>query len=106
MRYASFSAGASDNKIDISVVMFPGDGGSDIDNVNRWRGQIGLPSMNEAAVTSQIGTLKGGDATFAAIDIPATNARMLAAWTRRDGRVWFFKATGPNAAIEKKNRTS
>ena len=57
--------------------------------------------MNEAAVTSQIGTLKGGDATFATVDIAAPDARMLAAWVRRDGRVWFFKATGPSTAIEK-----
>jgi hypothetical protein len=27
--------------------------------------------------------------------------RTIAAWTRRDGRAWFFKATGPNAAVEK-----
>ena len=101
MRYASFSAGAGENKIDISIVMFPGEGGSDIENVNRWRGQIGLPPMSEAAVTSQITTLKAGDATFAMVDLAGTNARTLAAWVRRDARVWFFKATGPNAAIEK-----
>src|SRR6266550_247707 len=40
MRYASFSAPAEQGgKIDISIVTFPGDGGSDADNVNRWRGQ-------------------------------------------------------------------
>src|SRR5262249_36558417 len=38
MRYASFSAPTEDGgKIDISVVTFPGDGGSDADNINRWR---------------------------------------------------------------------
>src|SRR6266481_2240107 len=43
MRYASFSTPAEEGgKIDISVVTFPGDGGSDADNVNRWRGQMGL----------------------------------------------------------------
>jgi len=26
---------------------------------------------------------------------------LLAAWARRDGRTWFFKLTGPNAAVEK-----
>ena len=104
MRYASFSAGGNENKIDISVIMFPGDGGSDIDNVNRWRGQIGLPPMSESAVTSQLGTLKAGDATFATVDIAAPNARTLAAWVRRDARVWFFKATGPNAAVEKEKQ--
>src|SRR5437762_11109604 len=41
MRYASFSASAENgDKIDISVVTFAGEGGSDPDNVNRWRGQI------------------------------------------------------------------
>lgn len=104
MRYASFNAGANENKIDISIVMFPGDGGSDIDNVNRWRGQIGLPPMTEAAVTSQLTTLKADDATFAAIDIAGPSARTLAAWVRRDARVWFFKATGPNAPIEKEKQ--
>src|SRR6266481_1829573 len=43
MRYASFSAPAEEGgKIDISIVTFPSDGGSDADNVNRWRGQMGL----------------------------------------------------------------
>ena len=104
MRYASFSVGNNDNKIDISIVTFPGDGGSDIENVNRWRGQIGLPPMSEAAITSQITTLKAGDATFAAVDIAGADARTLAAWVRRDVRVWFFKATGPSSAVEKEKQ--
>jgi hypothetical protein len=101
MRYASFSAGAEDNKIDISIVMFPGEGGSDADNVNRWRQQLQLPPMNPAAVATQVVPLKAGETTFATIDIAGPNTRTLAGWTRRDGRVWFFKATGPNAAVEK-----
>src|SRR5262245_16403778 len=64
MRYASFSAPAEDGgKIDISVVTFPGDGGSDADNINRWRGQMGLTPMNANAVTSQVTPLKSGDTT-------------------------------------------
>jgi hypothetical protein len=101
MRYASFSVGANENKIDISVVTFPGDGGSDTDNVNRWRQQIGLPPMSEASLATQLGAMKTPDATFATVDIAGANARTLAAWTRRDGHVWFFKATGPRSAIEK-----
>jgi hypothetical protein len=101
MRYASLSVGANENKIDISVVTFPGDGGSDTDNVNRWRQQIGLPPMSEASLATQLGAMKTPDATFATVDIAGANARTLAAWTRRDGHVWFFKATGPGSAIEK-----
>ena len=102
MRYASFSAPAEEGgKIDISIVTFPGDGGSDADNVNRWRGQIGLAPIDANAVTSQIAPLKTADTTFSTTDITGANTRTVAAWTRRDGRVWFFKATGPNAAVEK-----
>jgi hypothetical protein len=101
MRYASFSAGANDNKVDISIVTFPGEGGSDADNVNRWRQQIGLPPMSPTAVATQVAPLKSEDAAFSTVDIAGANARTLAAWTRRDGHVWFFKATGPGATMEK-----
>jgi hypothetical protein len=102
MRYASFSAPAEDGgKIDISVVTFPGDGGSDADNVNRWRGQMDLAPVDANAVTSQVAPLKTEDTTFSTTDIVGNKTRTIAAWTRRDGRVWFFKATGPNAAVEK-----
>jgi hypothetical protein len=102
MRYASFTTSdANGGKIDISVVTFPGDGGSDADNVNRWRQQIGLPPVDESGLTSNIVPLKSADITFSTIDIASTDTRTLAAWTRRDGNTWFFKATGPSAAVEK-----
>jgi hypothetical protein len=102
MRYASFNALAADGgKIDISVVTFPGDGGSDADNINRWRGQMGLAPLDATGVNSQIAPLKTADTTFSTIDISSDKTRTIAAWTRRDGRVWFFKATGPGAAVEK-----
>ncbi|HEU0209270.1 MAG TPA: hypothetical protein VFQ78_09865 [Candidatus Udaeobacter sp.] len=102
MRYASFSAPAEhDGKIDISVVTFPGDGGSDADNINRWRGQIGLAPIDPGAVTSQVAPLKTDDTTFLTTDIAGDKTRTIAAWARRNGRVWFFKATGPSASVEK-----
>jgi hypothetical protein len=102
MRYASFSASAEKgDEVDISIVTFAGEGGSDADNVNRWRGQIGLPPLDENAVASQITALKTAEATFSTTDIVGAKARTIAAWTHRDGRVWFFKATGLNAAVEK-----
>src|SRR5690242_13772472 len=58
MRYASFNAGAGNDKIDISVVTFAGEGGSDADNVNRWRGQLQLPPMSAEAVATQVSPLQ------------------------------------------------
>jgi hypothetical protein len=104
MRYASFTAGSNRDKIDISVVTFQGEGGSNVDNVNRWRQQLGLPPMSEAAIATQITSLKSADSSFAVVDIAGANASTLAAWTRRDGQVWFFKATGPSIAVEKEKQ--
>jgi hypothetical protein len=102
MRYASFTASSdTGDKIDISVVTFLGDGGSDADNVNRWRQQIGLSAVEGAALHSMIVPVKNGDTDFSSIDMSGSNSRLLAAWTRRNGRAWFFKLTGPGGAVEK-----
>jgi hypothetical protein len=105
MRYASFNAsGENGAKIDVSIVTFPGDGGSDADNVNRWRRQIGLAPVDENAVTAEVNSLKAADTNFSTTDIAGSEARTIAAWTRREGRVWFFKMTGPNTAVEKEKQ--
>ncbi len=102
MRYASFTATShTGDKIDISVVTFPGDGGSDADNINRWRQQIGLSAVEASTLHSMIVPVKSGDTDFPSIDMSSSNSRLLAAWTRRNGHAWFFKLTGPPEAVEK-----
>ena len=97
MRYASFAV-ASDH-VDISVVTFPGDGGDDLGNINRWRQQLGLPPAEASG--SNVVPLKTNETTFSTIDIAGANARTVAAWTRKDGRAWFFKLTGTSTGVEK-----
>jgi hypothetical protein len=106
MRYASFTAsGPGGEKIDISVVTFPGDGGSDADNIDRWRQQIGLSATDASTLDSTIVPVKSGDTNFSTIDLTGANSRLLAAWIRRDGRTWFLKLTGPPASVEKQKPT-
>jgi hypothetical protein len=102
MRYASFSASDENGgKIDISVVTFPGEGGSDADNVNRWRRQIGLAPLDDKEITTTIVPMNAGNTNFSTIDMAGDDSRVLAAWTRRTGRSWFFKMTGPDPLIER-----
>lgn len=100
MRYASFSVERNGGKADISVVTFTGEGGSDADNINRWRQQIGLPAAEASALHAMIVPVKAGEISFSTVDLVGETARMLAGWTRRDGRAWFFKLTGPKAIVE------
>jgi hypothetical protein len=101
MRYASFTAAAENGETaDISIVTFPGDGGSDTDNINRWRQQIGLPPL-EAGHPASVVPMKIGQDTFSTLDMNGTKSRVVTAWVRRDGRTWFFKLTGPDKVVEK-----
>jgi hypothetical protein len=101
MRYASFSVSGEDGaKIDISIVTFPGEGGSDADNVNRWRGQIGLAPLDGKQIEAMIVPMNPGSANFSTVDIVGGDSRVIAAWTWRDGRSWFFKMSGPGPLVE------
>jgi hypothetical protein len=100
MRYASFSAEKNGESADISVVTFPGDGGSDVDNVNRWRQQIGLPAVGEELLKPMIAAVHAGDVHIDTVDMSGPSARLLAGWTRHDGHAWFFKMTGPPQLVE------
>jgi hypothetical protein len=102
MRYASFSvSGDDDAKIDISIITFPGEGGSNADNVNRWRRQIGLAPLDDKEITSMIVPMNAGSANFSTVDMAGGDSRVLAAWTRRTGRSWFFKMSGPGPLVER-----
>jgi hypothetical protein len=100
MRYASFTAEKNGEKADISVVTFPGDGGGDVENINRWRQQISLPAVGAELLQPMITPVHAGDLHLDTIDMTGASARLLAAWTRHNGRAWFFKLTGPANVVE------
>jgi hypothetical protein len=100
MRYASFTTtGQNGETAEISVVRLDGEGGGDLQNVNRWRGQIGLAPVADADLKSLIVPLKAKDSDFQTVDMAGAKARILAGWTRIDGRSWFFKLNGPDAMV-------
>ena len=101
MRYASFTADADGAKADISIVTFPGEGGADLENVNRWRQQIGLPAVEASALQPMISPIGTNEPHFSMIDMSGPNGRTIAAWIRHEGRAWFFKLSGPKEAVER-----
>jgi hypothetical protein len=89
-------------KIDASVTVLPGPAGGELANVNRWRGQIGLPAIDEASLArarkvmkTPAGQLKVYDFTSDAK--PAS--RVLAGLTESSGNTWFVKMTGDADAV-------
>jgi len=106
MRAASFRVAGKDGKqADVSVIPLPGLAGSDLDNVNRWRGQAGLPGVSEAELTKLAQAVEVAGQPASLYEQAGTNAgsgevsRILAAISRRDGLAWFFKMTGDGAVV-------
>jgi len=114
MRIGNFLIGVKDNiKTELAVTAFPGDVGGDFANVNRWRGQIQLPPINEAELPTVITSLDLPTGKFQLIDITSTEplldgkfkARILGAWLKQPNHTWFFKITGDEATVGAQRET-
>jgi hypothetical protein len=99
-RYATFTiAGTGDAKAELAVTHFPGDVGGDLANVNRWRQQVALPPIDEAALAPLVTKVTAGPKTLSLIDVTGPQTRCAAGWTRHGAETWFFKFSGPDALI-------
>lgn len=92
------------------LTWLPGDGGGDVNNVNRWRDQVGLPPIDQAAVDA-LPRIRLLGAQALRVDVTGSfvgmggerieDARILGALlTRPAGGALFVKFVGPSAVIE------
>ncbi len=107
MRVASFKiTGTNGKQADVSVIPLPGQAGSDEANVNRWRGQVGLPPLPPDELKKSAQDVEAGGQSAQLYDIPGQNPgngnaeRILAAIQRRADMAWFFKMTGDSDLVE------
>ena len=101
MQVAKFAAHAGEAHAEVMVSALPGDAGGKLPNVNRWRGQIGLPPIAEAELAAQARTLDIPGAETYLVDLtnePAKRA-MVAVAVSRSGQTWFYKLLGETTAV-------
>ena len=108
MRLASFKAASPNGKeMDVSVVSLPGVAGGDLANVNRWRGQVQLDPIDEAALAQTAEHLQINGHDFLLVDLASEKPigaegekqRILAAILDENEHSWFIKMTGEEAAV-------
>jgi len=101
MRLGSYTL--PDNpSLDISITRFPGDVGGLLSNVNRWRGQLGLAPINLDVLKTELGKRISDPFTFDMVRLhnPDNAQKMLVALLDFEGNTWFFKMSGPTAAVD------
>jgi len=106
MRVASFNLKGKDGKqADVSVIPLPGLAGGDSANVNRWRGQVGLPPVTAEELEKAAQSVEIGGQPAELHDVAGTNAssgeptRILGVIQHREGTAWFFKMTGDDQLV-------
>jgi hypothetical protein len=104
MRKATFAVkDAAGATADLSITAFPGDTGGLLANLNRWRGQIALPPLNEPQLPASVEHLEANGLHLDVVDFVGTAngapTRIVGAVVPKDGETWFFKLMGPDALV-------
>jgi hypothetical protein len=76
----------------VAITSFPGEVGTELDNVNRWRRQVGLEPVEATAITAQPVVVDGSDGKL--YDIAGPTSGTVVVLVRRNGATWFIKMTG------------
>ena len=108
MRAASFSiAGPDGTTADVAVVPIPGDAGSLLDNVNRWRSELQLAPLGSAddpalgkREESPVGEIFVSHMTSTKPLLNGKKADIATAILKRPGMTWFFKIKGETSLVE------
>jgi hypothetical protein len=101
MRFATLKPPVP-GKLDVSVVTLPGLAGGELDNVNRWRSQIGLAPIDDptrAHMRQDVPSKAGAIALYDFATAGANQQRMIAAILFTGERSWFFKMVGDETAV-------
>jgi hypothetical protein len=97
---AKFLIQQGDTKAEVNISELAGDGGGLLANVNRWRGQIGLPPVEVLT-----GSIDSGDGKMQIVDFTGTDsktgkpARLVGAVIPKSSETWFYKLMGNEQTV-------
>lgn len=104
IRLITFLIGPRPQQAQVAITRFPGDVGGDLANINRWRRQVGLPSIvdlsEQQGADITIAQLPAKAYHFLAPGNEAQRPAILVTGLRRGQLSWFFKMTGPADVIQ------
>ena len=104
MRLATLVPPQEAGKSEVSIVVLSGDSGGELANVNRWRGQVGLPPIDEDRLPETRKTANSRAGVVMVYDFTGDGtqkSRLITGAIKVDADTWFFKLTGEEKAVAK-----
>jgi hypothetical protein len=106
MSVAAFGISAGDERARMTVTPLAGAAGGLVQNVNRWRGQIGLPPVEPDGLGEIVRNIEvaGVEAQYVDLvgpDAPGGAQRILGVVAVAGSTTWFFKMTGSAELVGK-----
>ena len=99
VRLGNFAVtGKNGGAVAVAITSFPGEVGTELDNVNRWRTQLGMEPVEQNGISSVPVTVDSVEGKL--YDLVGGKARTVVALVRRNDATWFFKMTGESAAVD------
>lgn len=100
-RIGSFKVtGPNDQQADVSVIPLPGGAGTDLSNINRWRGQVGLEPITEAELPQVTVPVRLSGQPALLYVLLGKDIGILGLMQRRADATWFVKMTGDRPLVE------
>jgi hypothetical protein len=97
IRLGSFLVQGQGGKAEVAVTSFPGSVGTELDNVNRWRRELGLAPIEESELSAQAVTVDSCEGKL--FDMAGTATGTVVAMIPRNGNSWFIKMKGDSATV-------
>ena len=99
MRKGSYAVKGDGGEADLGITAFPGATGGLEANLNRWRGQVGLPPAPPEEVVAAAEKFDSNGLQFLVVDYAGNGTRLVGAIVPYGGNSWFFKLMGPDAVV-------
>jgi hypothetical protein len=100
---AQFAVKTGEGEASVSVTPLPNLAGRDGMIVNMWREQVGQPPLDESQSAAALSPVEIAGEKGQIFEVNGTqgssNARIITAMLHRPEASWFFKLSGPDAAV-------
>ncbi len=99
MRIATYVAPTSSGNVEVAVTRFPEKVGGELANINRWRGQMGLPTIDAAGLEATITRFSAAGFEGYETRIESEKGVMMASavFDKSSNHTWFVRATAKDA---------